>query len=215
MRAPDVSPRFRLASVIVVFIAACCGIWHVTRTPTVNTWEIANLPVQAGPILCFGDSLVAGYGAEDPEKSYPAHLARILQREVVRLGTLGQTAEEGLHEVRKTPAIRAPLVVVTLGGNDILRRIPVEKTVSALETLFEELQDRGSVVAFTAVEGIVAGIRAEAYHSLCREHGVILVPDILDGILMDDDLRSDQIHPNGAGYRIMAERVAERLSPYL
>ncbi len=187
----------------------------VFRKRTVNDWEIRNLPVGSGPVLCFGDSLVAGTGAESRAESYPGRLEALLGRPVVAHGTPGQTAEEGSVQVRRQTALRASLVIVTLGGNDVLRRIPLADTVSALRDVFAEFQSRGAVVAFTAVEGIVPGQRREAYRGLCREQGVILVPNVLDGILGDDDLRADQVHPNGKGYAVMAERVAAAIAPYL
>ena len=78
-----------------------------------------------------------------------------------------------------------------------------------------ELQGRGVLVAFTGVEGPLGGSRGKRYRQLCQDHGVILIPDILDGILSDDSLRSDQIHPNGDGYKLMAQRVADVIAPYL
>jgi len=55
----------------------------------------------------------------------------------------------------------------------------------------------------------------EAYEQLCKETGVVLIPNILDGIMGNRQLMSDSIHPNDAGYTIMAERFFRELKPYL
>jgi lysophospholipase L1-like esterase len=198
-----------------ILLLAVAGVRRFAR-PALNTWDIVNLPVEpTGPLLCFGDSLVAGFGASSSQAGYPARLGRLLGRPVVAIGTPGQTAAEGLKKLRADPRIRAPLVIVTLGGNDILKRIPLEKTVAALDEIFRELQRRGATVAFTGVESLLPGKRGAAYRRLCREHGVILIPDVLDGILGNDALLSDTVHPNDKGYGLMAERVAAVLRPFL
>ena len=55
----------------------------------------------------------------------------------------------------------------------------------------------------------------EGYEQLCKETGAILIPNILDGIMGNRQLMSDSIHPNDAGYTIMAERFYRALKPYL
>ena len=208
--------RRALLIVAVLLVGLGLGLHALLRRPAVNHWDIANLPVEPGPLLCFGDSLVAGYGASSADHAYPAQLARLLERPVIPVGTPGQTAAEGLEKLRANPRLTAPLVVVTLGGNDILRRVPLEETAKALGEIFAELQRRGSTVAFTAVESPVPGSsRPEMYRRICRRHGVILIPDILDGILADASLLSDSIHPNDRGYRVVAERIAAVLRPFL
>ena len=125
------------------------------------------------------------------------------------------TTQDGRRRLDETPALRAPLVVVTLGGNDILRRTPLDETMANLEAIVVELQDRGCVVAYCEVLGVVAGQRAKRHRDLCRRLGVILIPDVLDDILGQDDLISDSIHPNDRGYRLMASRIAAILDPFL
>ena len=41
------------------------------------------------------------------------------------------------------------------------------------------------------------------------------IPQVMKDILSDSKLKSDPIHPNGAGYRLMAERIAEKIMPLL
>ena len=49
------------------------------------------------------------------------------------------------------------------------------------------------------------------YEELCRTMDTVCIPNILDGVLGDQALMSDPIHPNDAGYRRMAELVYRAL----
>lgn len=199
----------------LVAVFATVLLYRLLRPETVNTWPITNLPVRDGGILCFGDSLVAGVGAETKDRAYPAQLQDLLRRKVVAVGTLGQTAEEGLKKLQKDPRLRAPVVIVTLGGNDLMNRVELEDTLDALRGIFTELQGRRAVVVFTGIDSPMSSTRGEKYEQLCRETGVILVPNILKGIFRNEDLKADTVHPNGDGYAIFAQRVADTLLPYL
>lgn len=179
-----------------------------------NTWPMVNNPPGDGAVLCYGDSLVSGVGADSADQAYPQQLERELGRAVEEHGTPGMTSKDGLDILMLNPSLSADVVVVTLGGNDILGRVSLEQTIENLRAIFTELQERGALVAFTAVDGML-GSRTKPYRQLCRECGVILIPSVLKGIVDDPELKHDQIHPNGAGYAVMAERVADVLRPYL
>lgn len=179
-----------------------------------NTWAMVNDPPADGAVLCYGDSLVAGVGANSANQGYPQQLEQETGQPIEVHGTAGMTSKEGLETLRRAPSLSADVVVVTLGGNDILGRVPLEDTTENLRAIFTDFQERGALVAFTAVDGML-GSRTKPYRRLCRECGVILIPSVLKNIVDDPSLKHDQIHPNGAGYAIMAERVADALRPYL
>src|SRR4051794_17423393 len=90
-----------------------------------------NLDSPGKTIVCFGDSITAGIGAE-PGPPYPDLLAARLGTPVINAGVPGDTAEEGLARVDAALAQNPWLVIVELGGNDILRRVPPERTEAAL-----------------------------------------------------------------------------------
>ncbi|MDT8391744.1 MAG: GDSL-type esterase/lipase family protein [Lentisphaeria bacterium] len=183
------------------------------RARKINNWDVSNLSARDEKIVCFGDSLVAGVGAKEPTGSYPAQLSRALNREVIALGKPGETSQQGLKRLREHPEITQCPVIVTLGGNDLLRRLPWAETEAALSGIFTELRRRGCLVAFTGIE--VLGGNRKKHKRLCKRNGVILIPDVLGDISNEKTLKNDPIHPNDAGYRIMAERVAEHLKPFL
>jgi len=103
---------------------------------------------------------------------------------------------------------RSPdLVLITLGGNDLKNGIAENIAFENLRTMVEAIQNRGARV-------IIAGLEfpfrdrgfGRGYKQLADRTGAILIPNILEGILGNRELMSDPIHPNDAGYKIIAER---------
>ena len=197
----------------VAVVVGMLTIWHF-REPRVNNWPMVNAPAGDGAILCYGDSLVAGVGADSEEQKYPRRLGVELARTVRAVGTPGMTSEDGLKQLLLNPSLRADVVVVTLGGNDILARIPLDDTIENLGGIFREFQRRGALVAFTGVDGPFTS-RTKPFKKACKQNGVILIPSVLAGILDDPGWKSYQFHSNRAGYAVMAQRVASILKPFL
>jgi lysophospholipase L1-like esterase len=108
------------------------------------------------------------------------------------------------------------LVIVLLGGNDFLRQVPIDDTRKNLEAIVQRIQERGAMVVIT---GMKLGLFTDEYgammENIAEKFGALLVPQVTKGILSDSKLKSDPIHPNGAGYRLIAERVAEKVKPLL
>ena len=165
--------------------------------------------------MCFGDSLTAGFGAE-PGRSYPDVLHELLGREVVNRGRNGDTAGDALARLDDVVALRAE------GRRRDARRQRHDaaaadpQTVAAMTRIFDRLLDTGAMVAFVAIDPPLASTaRMDAIRGLCRERGVLWIGDAMTGLWQDRTRMSDQIHPNAAGYRMMAERVAGALKPRL
>lgn len=202
--------RKAIIAACAVLICVLAFIW--LRKPDLNDWTIENFPVSDGRVVCFGDSLVTGFGINKATGSYPHHLQNLLPRKikVAAVGHPGRTAEEALQLLQNDRrVIDTAVVIVTLGGNDILRHVPWEKTETALEEIFRLFQERGSMVVFTGVQGPLGSGRARQYMALCRQTEVVLVPDVLRGIVGNPELMSDPVHPNSDGYRVMAERIMD------
>jgi lysophospholipase L1-like esterase len=99
-------------------------------------------------------------------------------------------------------------VIVLLGGNDFLRRVPREETFRSLATIVERIRDRGAAVVLVGVSvGLISDQFEEEYETLARRTSAALVPDILDDILGHADRMSDSIHPNDQGYKMIADRL--------
>jgi acyl-CoA thioesterase I len=178
--------------------------------------QIVNAHPSGQAVIAFGDSLTSGVGA-GPGEDYPAVLSALARVQVLNRGVPGETAGEALKRLDRDVLNQNPrIVIVCLGGNDILRRTPEDETFGALERIVSAIQDKGALVVLLGVEGpILSGSPGRRFRRLAREKGCVLVPDVLSGILTNAKLKSDQIHPNAAGYRIMAERVQKALQPYL
>jgi acyl-CoA thioesterase I len=204
--------RHRTLLLTLAALAAAVLLWP--RHPA--TGPILNAPPGAGPIACFGDSLTRGQGAE-PEESYPAVLARLLGRDVLNRGRDGETSKSALERLDEDVVSLSPsIVIITLGGNDMLQRLPIADTVGSLRKIFERLLAAHAMVVFLAIHPpFVGDERMNKVKDLCRELGVLYVDSVMDGMWRDHRLMSDNIHPNAAGYRIMAERVREALGEHL
>ena len=173
--------------------------------------QLKNLPLQNNTICCFGDSLVYGVGAKTPEESYPSILKILTNRDVSSWGTPGDTTEQALLKCAEFENHQFGMVIVTIGGNDILQRVRWEKTEKNLRLIFQKIQSTGAVVVFTGVTGPLNPTRNKLYRKICKKEGVHYIPEILDGITNDPALRADEVHPNSQGYKIMAERIVHSL----
>jgi lysophospholipase L1-like esterase len=180
-----------------------------------DEWRIRNERPGEGAIVCFGDSLTAGFGAE-PGRSYPDVLRELLGREVVNRGRNGDTAADAAERLDAVVALEPKVVVVALGGNDMLQRVPIERTTAAMGRIFDRLQAAGAMVAFVGIDPpLASSTRMDAIRSMCRERGVVWIGGALTDLWQDHSRMADQIHPNAAGYRLMAERIAGALRKHL
>jgi acyl-CoA thioesterase-1 len=171
-------------------------------------------PTAGDQIIAFGDSLVQGVGAS-PGQDLVSVLSRRLQVPIINAGRSGETTASALGRLDGAVLSRRPRVVlVVLGGNDLLRRFPHEETVENLETIVTRIRARGAAVVLATVEiGFFTGGDDRAYEALADRTAAALVPDVLGGILGRRDLMADGIHPNDRGYALMADRIEPALRP--
>ena len=163
-------------------------------------------------IVAFGDSLTHGTGAS-PETAYPAVLAGLTGRTVINAGVPGETTADGLKRLPGVLAEHKPrLVLLCLGGNDLLRRIPETETETHLRLLARTVRESGAELILIGVpEPKLFGGAAPVYARLASELQVPLENEVFVDVLKDNRLKSDPIHANAAGYRVVAERLAEFL----
>lgn len=170
-------------------------------------------PLTAGDVvLAFGDSLTVGIGTA-PEHSYPAVLDGMLPATVVGSGVSGETTAQGLARL---PAVleryRPRLLILLEGGNDILRSVPATQTRDNLAAMIELAQQRGiDVVLLGVPEKKLFSSAAPFYAELAQRYDLVFVEDLVSDLLRSPGRKSDAIHLNAAGYRALAEGVAELL----
>jgi lysophospholipase L1-like esterase len=171
-----------------------------------------NLDSRGKTIVCLGDSITAGVGAGAGE-SYPDRLAETLGLPIVNAGVPGDTASQGLARVEGVLAQNPWLVVVELGGNDFLQRIPIESTERSLRALIHRLLDAHVVPVLVEVRPpLIGGRYGDLFAALAHDYRVPMV-EALPDILADRALKSDEVHPNAEGYRRFAAAVADEVAP--
>ena len=165
-------------------------------------------------ILAFGDSLTAGTGAKR-DQAYPAQLDAMLTQRVVNAGVPGETTAGGLQRLPEMLATHDPaLVVLCLGGNDMLRKQDLGRAKSNLATMIGMIRERGAQVVLLGVPepGLLLLSAPGFYTELAEEFGLPYDGETLPNILADRSLKSDPIHPNAAGYLELAGAVRSLLA---
>lgn len=196
-----------LAALLAFLLSAGCG---------ANYDRVANLGNAGDVLVCFGDSITRGYGVQ-AEQAYPSQLSRLLHRPVVNAGRDGDTTGSALNRLERDVLSHRPrVVVVELGGNDLLNRVPREETLSNLEQIVARCVAAGSMVVLVHAKfGIWSDPFADGFEDVAKRHGAVVVWKSLSGILGNTKLMHDQIHPNADGHRLLAERVAAVVEPLL
>jgi lysophospholipase L1-like esterase len=187
-----------LSAVLILLAISGCS----DRTPKLP--RLASTDV----IVAFGDSLTYGTGAAEHE-SYPAVLAELTGHQVARSGVPGEMTAQGLQRLPEViDEYRPRLMIVCLGGNDMLRRLQVAETRANLRSIIKTIKDRGIAVVLIGVPQPALLSGAPAFYA---ELAVPYEGAILATILYAAEMKADAIHPNAKGYRRMAEAVAALL----
>ena len=198
-RLPD-PRRFIVALCALLLLAAC------DRAPTLPKLDSHDV------IVAFGDSLTHGTGASS-DTAYPAVLASLTGRTVINAGVPGDTTSSGLARLPAVLDEHQPrLVLLCLGGNDMLRKQPEAATENNLRLLVQTIRASGAEVMLIAVpEPKLFGGAPEFYTRVAEDMRLPLEDDVFNDVLKDNSLKADPIHANAAGYRVVAERLAEFL----
>ncbi len=177
-------------------------------------------------IVCFGDSLTAGYGT-DPGQSYPDDLQRDLDAKgyryrVVNEGVSGNTTKDGLGRLNHVVALRPAITVVEFGGNDGLRGLPIADSRANLDEIVSTLKASGTKV-------VLAGITLppdygadyirefnQTYVVLAKKYDVPMMPFLLQGVFGQPGMmQADRTHATAKGNEVVAVSVLKLLQPLL
>jgi acyl-CoA thioesterase-1 len=172
-----------------------------------------TLPKEA-TLLCLGDSLTFGYGAATGA-GYPQQLELLTGHVTQNAGVNGDTAEGALARLPALLQENTPgLILVSIGGNDFLRNMPLERTHAALKSLVQAAGAGAQVALIAQPKPVVLAAATgslkdhEVYAEVAKETGTALFADGWSYVLSRSELRSDQIHANAEGYKVFAERLA-------
>jgi acyl-CoA thioesterase I len=177
-------------------------------------------------IVCFGDSLTAGLGAE-PGKSYPDYLqadldAKGFQYRVINEGVSGNTTKDGVQRVDSVVAMKPAIVIVEFGGNDGLRGFRIEDSRTNLDEIVGKLKAGGARI-------VLAGITLppnygpdyinqfnETYVLLAKKYDAPLFPFLLKGVYgVDGMMQADNTHATAEGNKIVSKNILPLVLPLL
>jgi lysophospholipase L1-like esterase len=161
-----------------------------------------------GVVLAFGDSLTFGTGAPAGQ-AYPDILSDLLGRPVVNAGIPGEISAAGLKRLPGMLDRHQPrLVILCHGGNDFLRRLDQDGTARNLKQMVALIRDHGADVVLIGVPKLGFGLAVpKFYAAIAEEYAIPFEGDILVALLGDRAMKSDAIHPNASGYRLLAEAI--------
>ena len=135
-------------------------------------------------------------------------LSQKIEQPIVNLGRAGDTTLDGLARIGQLDEYSPKVVLLLLGGNDHLKKIPISETFKNLAALIESLHARGAVVILLGVRGGLFNDRFDTEFEILRDtYHTAFVPDVLDGLFGNDKYMSDTIHPNDIGYKMIADRI--------
>lgn len=195
--------KYRIIILGVLFVGAVAlGIFYFSRTEL-----ITNYPSKGTDIIAFGDSLVEGVGSTSGN-DFVSLLSVKIGEPIINLGHAGDTTADGIARISQLDDYDPKIVLLLLGGNDHLKKIPVADTRKNLAILIQNIQARGAVVLLLGVRGGLFNDRFDTeFEELRDTYHTAYVPDVLDGLFGNAQYMSDPIHPNDSGYKMIAERI--------
>jgi acyl-CoA thioesterase-1 len=193
------------------------------RTILAGVVALAAAPAIAAPktpvVTMLGDSITAGFGLDSAD-ALPARLQAELRQlgsaaRVRNAGVSGDTTSAGLRRLDFSVRPDTDVCVVALGGNDLLEGLDPKLVRSNLEKIVNRLQARGVTVVIAGMQAppALGGDYAVEFNTAFRWAeripGVITYPFLLDGVAGIRSLNQrDGIHPNAAGVKVIAHRLA-------
>lgn len=191
----------RVLAVLFAALATACG----------DSPKLAPLGPDA-VVLAFGDSLTYGTGASESQ-SYPAQLEALIGRKVVAAGVPGEVSAQALARLPAELEQHQPqLVVLCIGGNDFLRNLGKAQVEANVRRMIFMAQERGAGVLLIGTPEKGLTVTPPGFYSeLAKQFRIPYEGGVIGEILRNSELKSDSIHPNAKGYRLIAERVAALL----
>jgi len=198
--------QFILLIAAIILIAACS-----------SKHKEATLPA-GSRVLALGDSLTQGAGVKF-EEAWPNLLAGKTGWVVVNGGVNGDTSEAALRRLPNLLEQHNPvLVLVTLGGNDMLRHVPQQQTIANLEQMLARIKEHGAKPVLLAtpnpspMRAVFQNLSAPDFYSkLAEAQHVPLIEDAIAAVLSDPKLKGDPLHPNAAGHVLLSEKIFKEL----
>lgn len=209
---------------VVLFLTACAAtFWFLKEKPSGGTQMVqtasSDTPHTDTTIVTFGDSLTAGYGLPLFE-AYPAQLEVALKERgwsvrVINSGVSGETSAGNYERAAFIRNQNADVIILGIGGNDALRFLPLEQTISNIRKTIEMLKggvNPPTILLLKMQAPANAGAAYKQsfdsmYAKIAEEYGLQLVPFITEEIFLNEAyVLADRIHLNKDGYSAFIEK---------
>ncbi|AHK78950.1 GDSL family lipase [Ectothiorhodospira haloalkaliphila] len=187
----------------------------------------ASVADERPTLLVIGDSLSAAYGMPTDQGWVALLESRLVEQgrdfRVLNASISGETTRGGLTRLPRLLERHEPeWVILSLGGNDGLRRIPLEEMSRNLREMIDLSQDAGAQVLLVGIQ-VPPNLGRHfterfhrIYHDLAAEHDLPLVPFLLEGVALEEGMmQSDGIHPTASAQPVMLDTVWKVLGPEL
>ena len=211
--------------IIALLLFSCAGETSKKETneplETVETKSTTPAKKGAKTILCFGDSLTAGYGLDDINDAFPAIVQSMIDSlgmdyTVVNSGLSGETSAGGRSRIKWVLKQKIDVFILELGANDGLRGVPLKETRENLQAIINTVHDKQPDVTI-----ILAGMQlppnlgpeytkefSSIFYDLAEKNQLELIPFILKDVGGVPELnQADGIHPTIEGQKIVASNV--------
>ncbi|TKT92394.1 arylesterase [Dyadobacter frigoris] len=215
--------------ILIIVLAACDGNKKTEPTESDKSSKEATVKKGKKTILFFGNSLTAGYGLDDPSKSFASLTQKRidslgLDYKVVNGGVSGETTAGGNSRVDWILKQPVDVFILELGGNDGLRGIPVSETKKNLQAILDKVKAK-----YPDAKLVLAGMQMppsmgkkytmefrNVYTDIAAANKLTLIPFLLQGVGGEAKLnQQDGIHPSVEGHKIVAETVWKSLKDIL
>ncbi len=192
----------------------------------VEQMTVYNLPPTR--VMFVGDSILAGYGLDDPEENnivaqIESNLKENYSTEfreirIKNFSISGETTSGMVSRMRQVVAAQPDIVVLAIGGNDALRGVDPDVLYNNLNIILNDLNRAGIYVLFAGMQSppnygyTYMSKFNSVYAKLAEQYPVVFMPFLLEGVAANRDLNQDDgIHPNHFGASIIADNLLEYL----
>ncbi|MBQ0052644.1 MAG: hypothetical protein KBT11_11380 [Treponema sp.] len=188
--------------------------------------RVKKIPVEKNStIVCFGDSLTFGHGAEDQGISYPKCIQEKVNVPVINSGVNDDTTADGIKRFKTDVLDHNPAIVIfDFGGNDVWypkKRIAGKQIEENFRMMFDQIDfSKTQVYVLRYYNDHMRFL--DFFHSFDRmlerlekDYDIIVIRDIWKGVWGNKNLKYDMSHPNADGYKIIAQNIYAELEPCL
>lgn len=215
----------------VLLVVACGDRTTEKKTAEVNTEDVSEQTETetsgTKTILCFGDSITAGYGLDNTDDAYPGVLQRKidtlgLDYTVVNSGVSGETTAGGKARIDWVLNQDIDIFILELGANDGLRGVNLVETTMNLQAIIDRVKSESPKTKI-----ILAGMQLppnmgqeytrdfkQVFMNLAEKNEIEFIPFILEDVGGIAELnQKDGIHPTEEGHELVANTVWKTLKP--